>query len=175
MISAIDRLEGIVRSPEDGPAEPDWAAVEDELTWSLPSDYKTLIKRYGGSYWDDYLYVLEPHCRNENYDLLKWKVEQEEILEEDWEFEPKPPQLAAEGSTLVPWATTDNGEVLFWLARADQSPEAWGVMIRAAREEEWEHFPVGCVEFLVNALMGELTSGILASQFPLQGHKVLRV
>ncbi|MCZ0980313.1 hypothetical protein O1L60_18535 [Streptomyces diastatochromogenes] len=32
--------------------------------------------------WDDYLYVLEPGCPNENYDLIEWTRNQAEGLED---------------------------------------------------------------------------------------------
>ncbi|GAA2411522.1 hypothetical protein GCM10010420_45570 [Streptomyces glaucosporus] len=171
MSDTIDRLTRIV-PPPGSPTGKDGSSHRQDLGFSLPEDYERLVEIYGGSRWDDYLYILEPGCPNSHYDMVTWEREQSEILEEDWQFEEKPAQLRPKGSRLVPWATTDNGEVLFWLLLPGQAPEDWTVMIREARGEGWEHFRMGCVDFLVAALTGEVRSEILSSRFPLAEHRV---
>ncbi len=170
MSEKINRLTSIV-APPGSPVRKDWDSHQQEIGFSLPEDYKELIETYGGSHWDDYLYVLEPECSNAHYDMIKWEREQSEILEEDWECEEKPVQLQPEGSRLVPWGTTDNGEVLFWLVLPGEDPDNWTVMIREARGEGWEHFELGCADFLAAALTGEVRSEILSSRFPLEEHR----
>lgn len=83
----------------------------------LPTAYKELIRAYGGSNWDDYLYLLESGCPNDNYDLIDWEDQQTEALEGLWEFEKKADELADPGSRVVPWAAADNGECLYWLVK----------------------------------------------------------
>ncbi|MEV6581984.1 hypothetical protein AB0M92_27895 [Streptomyces sp. NPDC051582] len=67
--------------------------VESALGVELPADYKELIHVYGGSNWDDYLYVLEPGCPNDNYDLIEWARNQAEDLAFLWESEKRPAEL----------------------------------------------------------------------------------
>ncbi|MGW6857614.1 SMI1/KNR4 family protein [Streptomyces xanthophaeus] len=159
------RLLASVPAPDDA-RHKEWGEVERVLGFGLPADYKELIHVYGGSNWDDYLYVLEPGCPNEHYDLIAWAEHQAEDLEDLWEFEKKPAGLEAEGSRVVPWATTDNGEVLYWLVRPGAEPDGWTVMVNEARGDRWEHFSLSCTQFLAAALGGELRSSILSSLFP---------
>ncbi|MEV0373918.1 SMI1/KNR4 family protein [Streptomyces sp. NPDC050636] len=153
------------------PRKKDWESVEQALGVELPSDYKELIQAYGGSNWDDYLNLLEPGCRNEHYDLIEWYEQQAEALEDLWEFERKPTELAENGTRVIPWATTDNGECLYWLVRPGENSDQWTVMVNEARGDRWKHFPITCTEFLVSVLTGELHSDILSSFFPLPVHE----
>ncbi|MFJ5828004.1 SMI1/KNR4 family protein [Streptomyces sp. NPDC093089] len=174
MTDALDRLLEIAPAPGE-PRTKDWDEVERTIGVVLPGDYKELVGVYGGSNWDDYLYVLEPGCPNDNYDLVEWARNQAEDLEDLWEFEKKPVELEAEGSRVVPWAVTDNGECLYWLVLPGVPPERWTVMVNEARGGRWEHFSVSCTQFLAASLGGELRSGILSSSFPLATHEFRRL
>ncbi|MFI6015290.1 SMI1/KNR4 family protein [Streptomyces sp. NPDC051243] len=134
-----------------------------------------MIHTFGGSNWDDYLYVLEPDCPNRHYDLIQWEDQQTEALEWLWEVETKPAELADGRSRVIPWATTDNGECLYWLVRPDRSPDEWTVMVNEARGDRWEHFPMNCTGFLAAALAGDLRSAVLSSRFPLTEHEFRRL
>ncbi|MFE6084899.1 SMI1/KNR4 family protein [Streptomyces virginiae] len=174
MTDALARLLAIAPAPSE-PLQKDWGDVERRLGVRLPADYKELIQVCGGSNWDDYLYVLEPDCPNKHYDLITWASHQTEDLEDLWEVEKKPAELEAEGTQVVLWATTDNGECLYWLVRPGREPDRWTVMVNEARGDRWEHFPVSCTQFLASALDGELKSGILSSLFPLAAHEFRRL
>ncbi|MFF4601156.1 SMI1/KNR4 family protein [Streptomyces sp. NPDC001339] len=169
-MTALDQLMHIIPPPSE-PRERDWSSAEQVLGVQLPVDYKELIHVYGGSNWDDYLYVLEPGCPNDNYDLIEWEDQQTEALDGLWEFEKKPTELEEEGARVIPWATTDNGECLYWLIRPGQQPGGWTVMVNEARGDRWEHFPHTCTQFLAAILTGDLRSTILSSRFPLATHE----
>lgn len=174
MPNALTRLRELAPAPSE-PRQKDWEEVERTLGVKLPSDYKELIRTYGGSNWDDYLYVLEPSCPNENYDLIEWAENQAEDLEDLWEFEKKPAELEAEGARVIPWATTDNGECLYWLVQPGLEADQWTVMVNEARGDRWEHFDVPCTQFLAASLDGQLQSGILSSLYPLGTHEFRRL
>ncbi|MEU8843330.1 SMI1/KNR4 family protein [Streptomyces roseus] len=174
MTNALARLLEIAPAPSE-PRTKDWSEIETTLGTELPSDYKEFIRVYGGSYWDDYLYVLEPECPNDNYDLLEYARDQAEALPGLWEFEKKPAELEVEGNHVIPWATTDNGESLYWLVQPGQSPDQWTVMVNEARGGRWEHFPMSCTQFLASSLNGEIQSNILSSLYPQTPHEFSRV
>ncbi|WP_404962115.1 SMI1/KNR4 family protein [Streptomyces sp. 147326] len=174
MANALTRLLEIA-APPSAPRKKDWSEVERRLGIELPADYKELIHVYGGCNWDDYLYVLEPGCPNGHYDLIKWAEHQYEDLEDLWEFEKKPAELEVEGSRVIPWATTDNGECLYWLVRPGLEPDQWTVMVNEARGGRWEHFSASCTQFLASSLDGELQSHILSSLFPRAPHGFRRL
>ncbi|MEU0029579.1 SMI1/KNR4 family protein [Streptomyces sp. NPDC006335] len=170
MNTALARLTQLITPPSE-PRATDWDAVQEQLGITLPSDYKELIRAYGGSNWDDYLYLLEPGCPNDNYDLIEWEDQQTEALQGLWEFEKKPDELADAGSRVIPWATTDNGECLYWLVKTGQDPDQWTVMVNEARGDRWEHYQMTCTEFLLAALEGDVHSDALSSRFPRTTHE----
>ncbi|WP_030390130.1 SMI1/KNR4 family protein [Streptomyces sp. NRRL S-241] len=173
MSNALARLLEIVPAPSRC-RDKDWGEVERALSVELPDDYKEFIDVYGGSNWDDYLYVLEPDCPNKHYDLLKWAKYQFEDLQDLWTVEKKPTELETEGSVLIPWATTDNGECLYWLVLPGVEANEWTVMANEV-SDRWEHYPVSCTQFLASVLTGELQSNVLSSLFPLATHEFRRL
>nr|WP_246460846.1 SMI1/KNR4 family protein [Nocardia transvalensis] len=173
--SPLDRIRKLVPPPSPAP-DTDWRTVERALGFPLPTDYKEFIDTYGSSRWEDYLHVMAPGCPNDRYDLFAWKDWQTEAMEDLWAVEPRPAELQEAGTRIVPWATTDNGEMLYWLIRPGKRPEEWTVMINEGRGPQWEHIPHSCTQFLAAALAGDLRPVLLSEkQFPLPVHKVVPV
>lgn len=175
MTASMDQLRQIVPPPAPAP-DTNWDNVERTLGFRLPTDYKEFIDTYGGSHWENYLRVMAPGCPDESYDLFEWKDWQTEELNDLWEFEPKPAELEEAGTRIIPWATTDNGEMLYWLIRPGQQPDDWTVLINEGRGPLWEHVPHTCTQFLASALTGDLRSVLLSDDhFPLPVHHVRQV
>ncbi|MET8164227.1 SMI1/KNR4 family protein [Streptomyces sp. NPDC005329] len=173
MNAHVERLTQLVAPPERAAPRADWAVLAEELGIELPGDYRELIDTYGGGRFDGYLWLLEPRCANRHYDLTRHIAERDEAFEMLWEDgEPKPEQLeSSPSSRVIPWATTDNGEYLYWLVRPGSHPDEWTVMVNEARGDWWEHFDVGCAEILGKLLAGETRSKILSSSFPARMHE----
>lgn len=169
MSNIVTRLIETLGAPESA-APKAWEATETELGTPLPGDYKELIDRMGGGRVEEYMYLLEPDSPNEHYDLVRHARERDEAYDALWDIEDKPPELEVEGSGIIPWATTDNGEFLFWRTLAGQHPDEWTVILNEARGEGWEHYDMNCTRFLQAALAGEIRSEILWSEFPLARH-----
>lgn len=169
MSNNVTRLIETLHASESGVPKA-WATTEGALGTPLPRDYKELIDRLGGGRVEEYLYLLEPDSPNAHYDLARHTRERAEAYEELWEFEEKPPELQVEGSRILPWGTTDNGEWLFWRSLPGQHPDAWTVLLNEARGETWEHYDMNCSDFLHAALTGEIQSEVLWSRFPLPRH-----
>lgn len=167
---ALDRLSRLLPRPA-GVEPKDWDDVRRRLGTDLPGDYKAFIDTYGGGYVDDYLWILEPGCANESYDLIDSDEERSEANEYLWDGgERKPAEVDGTGARLIPWASTDNGEFLYWLAHPRQNPDAWTVMINEARGPWWEHFDMGFTPFLAAAVAGDFRSEILSDAFPTPTH-----
>ncbi|MDQ0987569.1 hypothetical protein QFZ71_004852 [Streptomyces sp. V2I9] len=173
MNAHMQRLIRLVAPPQGAARPRDWGDVARELGIQLPADYRELIDTYGGGCLDKYLWVLEPDCQKRPYDLLSSVEERDESFKMLWEEgEEKPAQLLeVPESRLIPWASTDNGEFIYWLALAGAHPDSWTVMVNEARGAWWEHFEVGCAEFLVSLLTGETRSEIISTSFPLPDHE----
>ncbi|MFJ9836498.1 SMI1/KNR4 family protein [Streptomyces sp. NPDC101169] len=171
MTSGLTRLTGLLARSERTAPAPDWAAARTALRTDLPADHKELIETYGGGLVDGYLLLLEPNCPNGVYDLLKTSAERAEAHDSLWRFEDKPDQMRTPGSRLVCWATTDNGEYLYWLVRPDDDPDTRTIMINSESGEDWERHDMTVTRFLAAVLAGEIRSEILGDGFPLPCHE----
>ena len=173
MSANVDELRRLVPPPPGGaPAPPDWSEVSARLGTELPADYVELIEAYGGGQVDDYLYLLEPFCANESYDLVRAAAERAEAFELLWSGgETKPSFLDVRGQRLLPWASTDNGEFCYWLASPGVPPDEWPVVVNEGRGPEWEHFDLGCAAFLLAVMRRTVDSEILMDEdFPTDPH-----
>ncbi|GAA2339556.1 SMI1/KNR4 family protein [Streptomyces kunmingensis] len=171
MTPDLTRLTELLPRPQDSGQTPDWNTAETTLQTALPADYKELIDTYGGGFIDGYLLLLEPGCPNDVYDLVKISAEREEANESLWQFEDKPAELAAEGSRLVCWATTDNGEYLYWLVQSGDDADTRPILINEASGEDWERYDMTVTRFLAGVLSGEFRSQLLWDKFPLPEHE----
>ncbi|MFJ4681663.1 SMI1/KNR4 family protein [Kitasatospora sp. NPDC088783] len=170
MEDALDALFGLLPRP-GGVRAKDWQAVRGRLRVDLPADYKAFIDAYGGGRVDCYLWVLEPGCANTFYDLITADEERAEANGQLWGGgEAKPSELGEADARLIPWASTDNGEFLYWLARPGQDPDAWTVMVNEARGPWWEHVDLTFTRFLTAALTGAIRCEILSDLFPTCPH-----
>ncbi|MGW1591358.1 SMI1/KNR4 family protein [Streptomyces sp. NPDC002386] len=171
MTPDLTRLTELLASSEGTAPVPDWAAAETALRTALPADYKELIETYGGGFIDGYLLLMEPNCPNDVYDLLKISAEREEANDSLWQFEDKPEELEDPGGRLICWATTDNGEYLYWLVQANDDPDTRTIMINSESGEDWERYDMTVTRFLAAVLAGEIRSEVLWDKFPLPEHQ----
>ncbi|MBO1332619.1 SMI1/KNR4 family protein [Streptomyces sp. VRA16 Mangrove soil] len=166
------RFAEILPQPAAPRTPPDWSSAEATLQTSLPDDYKELINTYGAGGIDNYLLLLEPDCTNPVFDLLKHTAEREEANETSlWLFEPKPAELDTEDSRLICWATTDNGEYLYWVVKPGDNPDKRPLLINDESGERWERYDLTVTGLLAVLLGGEARSEILWENFPLPAHQ----
>jgi hypothetical protein len=158
--------------PATPPRSPDWARVESALGTPLPDDYKQLVEAYGGGVFDETIWLLEPDCADDDYDLVAQTQERDEVLAELWGAgEPKPPELEADGARVIPWANIDgSGHYLYWLVLPGRKPAEWTVVLNEGRGPEWERYSLPCAEFLVGVLTGAIDS-FYFPDFPADVHQ----
>ena len=157
--------------PTATPVSKDWDAVEGRLGTPLPQDYRDLVDTYGGGQFDAHISLLEPGSPGEVYDLFVDNDGLMSDLEKLWNIGlEKPEELQEAGSRVVAWATTDNGENLYWLVRPGQRPADWTVMVNEGRGPLWEHFSMNCTGFLLSILSGVVESDVLGYALPVDEH-----
>ncbi|MEU6242487.1 SMI1/KNR4 family protein [Streptomyces sp. NPDC047024] len=171
MTPDLGRLTQVMPRPSAPAHAPDWNAAEATLNTTLPADYKELISTYGGGFVDGLLLLLEPGCANDVYDQLKISAECEEANEALWQYEDRPTEMEQEGNRLVCWATTDNGDCLYWLVRPGDSADSRPVLINDESGQEWERYDMTVTRFLTAVLDGEVRSRILWDKFPSDPHE----
>ncbi len=109
---------------------------------------------------------------NPHYDLVGALEERTEANEMLWDAgEMRPDFLDDPALRLVPWASTDNGEFIYWVVDPARAPDEWEVAVNEARGDDWQKFPLGFSGFLSAVLQGEITSELLSSDFPLAVHQ----
>ncbi|MFG2661720.1 hypothetical protein [Streptomyces sp. NPDC048425] len=79
--------------------------------------------------------------------------------------------MDAGGTRLVCWATTDNGEYLYWLVQPGDTPGSRPILINDESGEDWERYDMTVTQFFTAVLSGEARSQILRDKFPLEQHQ----
>ncbi|MER8070704.1 SMI1/KNR4 family protein [Streptomyces sp. NPDC094034] len=131
----------------------DWAAMEEELRFPLPTDYKELFEAFGGGVFSDSVFFL---ARDEGlaFDFLtQWRadlsVDQDRGADEVSAVDPHS-VYAPGGKGLVTWASTEWGDEYCWLIDA-QRPGEYPILARV-EDNEWRRYDMSTSEFLYRVL-----------------------
>jgi hypothetical protein len=150
------------------PTEAQWRAAEEAVGTRFPDHYKALLKAYGTGVVDDFVWLLSPATTNANLNLVTQAERQAATLRTIKEQRPQevPFPLFPEPGALLPWAVTDNGDVLFWLTQGPK--EQWPTVVAEARGPRWERIKGSTSEILAALLLGELRCALFPNDFPSQ-------
>jgi hypothetical protein len=153
------------RVPVDPLSSIDLERAETKLG-PLPDDYKWFLRNYGSGRIDGFLFVLNPSSRNPHLNLLDQVSIRLDALKElaTNGSEKIPYPLFPEPHGVLPFAATENGDVLFW--KKNESVETWNVVVNDSRSPEWQEFSCGMVELLVKLLTSEIRCKIFPPDFP---------
>jgi SMI1-KNR4 cell-wall len=158
-MTTIDDLVRLVPPPvEPVDARGDWGEVEVALGLKLPADFKTLIERYGGGEFVDFIGLMTPFGPHESLvqsarALLdsQWPLREEFPDEYPYPFYPEP-------GGLLEWAGTAGAQRLCWLT--DGEPDSWRVVAWGPRDGLYDTYDLGAVEFLHAWLSGRITTSV---------------
>jgi len=154
-----------VNNPLDVPTQSQWIAIEGKLGTGLPDDYKEFIQTYGTGKVDDFLYVFTPFSVNENLNLFDQLKLQSDVLVELKSYgENVPYKIFPEVEGVIPFAITDNGDVLFW--KTSTEPNDWTVLVNEARSPDWEKYEMSMSKFLSEIVSHRLSCKIFPKSFP---------
>ena len=164
----IDALAVLIPPPDEPCERPDlrdWAQLEAELGLTFPDDFKQFLWLYGSGKIDDFLWVLNPASANENLHLLTQLARFTEAMTEVQSYgEIVPYKLFPEHGYILPFALTDNGDVMFWITAPHEGP--WRVGIGAARESAWEEWDMPMTNLLSKILSSDIETPLFPSSFP---------
>jgi len=168
-IMGIIALKSVLRPPEK-PLEivgnDGWELVEQRVGARLPEDYKAFIECYGTGRIGAFLVVLNPFSTNRFINLIdRSRVELEGLiaLRQKWpqyylhDVFPSP-------AGLLPFASTDNGEILYWRTACD--PEQWTVVVYESRGPKHYDFDGRMTDFLAALLTRAIQCDVLPRTFP---------
>ncbi|MEI7768003.1 MAG: SMI1/KNR4 family protein [Phycisphaerae bacterium] len=160
----LDNLNAILPvppSPVETHRRP-WSAVEQEVGTQLPDDYKAFIEQYGSGRISEFIWVLNPFSSNQFINVCGQMVAllgALAALARDFGV-PCPYPLFPHSGGLLPFAVTDNGDVLYWVTHGD--PNTWRVVVNEARGPKYEEFALNATDFLA----GILTHRVNCTVFP---------
>ncbi|MER7720744.1 SMI1/KNR4 family protein [Streptomyces flaveolus] len=154
--SAIMRLRQILTPPPDGGDLVDWEALTRSGVPEFPSDYREFVEVYGGGEIDEYFAINTPPVSGSPYgellDGLNSTLADADRDELARQIE------GTEVPQVLPFGSTINGDVAFWLRRGN--PDAWKVAVFTRQvsygTSPWSVFEGGMVEFCVAFLTGEV-------------------
>ena len=154
-----------------------WEDVEREVGAKIPTDYKNFVSQYGVGCIDEFLWVFNPFTRNEHLNLvrqMKVKLEALQVIREDLnrlrnEYHRAvlysiPYPLYPEKDGLVPWAGTDNGDVMY--LRFASGSLSGPVIVGDSGGEEWAEFDGSVTAFLTSLLSRRFRIDFFPDDFP---------
>jgi hypothetical protein len=96
---------------------PEWSQVEFRLSLEVPGSFRQLVAHFGCGPWAEFLHVLSPFTSNEHLHFERAVHRQLAALHAVRRNHPNevPFALYPEEGGLVPWAVSDNGDVVCWL------------------------------------------------------------
>jgi len=156
----IERLMELVPppiTPLHAGAVKNWEAVERELGTEIPTDYKIIIGKYGSGAFDGYLWLLNPFEPNQHLNLRNHGAYLRESFAELRSQSPNiyGSPIFPERGGLLPWATTDEPDMIGWIV--DGRSQNWAVGVHNTAENKIIDFGCNTTEFLVRLLSKELT------------------
>jgi hypothetical protein len=166
---SIERLLEILTpppAPAEAPPGGAWAEVEGHVGSPLPDDYKAFVERFGTGRIDNFIWVFNPFSKNRHVNLVEQvevRLDALKVLRDEFDEE-LPYKLYPEPSGLLPFAATDNGDVLHW--KTDGPPNDWTVVVNESRAPEYEEFDTGMTGFLSDILTRARACRIFPSSFP---------
>ena len=140
------RIVQLLAIPRDGSVhDPRWQEVEESLSLRLPGCYKAMVDKFGASTWADFLHVLSPFDETLSLRRVGDRILQAERDSRSSFPAHYPLPLYPEPGGLLPWATTDNGDTLYFITKGE--PHNWPTLLKDPRAPEFE------VSFLPPALL----------------------
>jgi hypothetical protein len=125
-----------------------------------------MIDTFGGGSFDRHIWIHSPRRQGEPYDLASGAVEREMALELLWGAgEEIPPEIDRESDRLIAWASTGDGEYIYWVVPREGSFPAGRRIAVQDYDGDWEFFDLSCTEFLLRWVNGELDTNLISSTF----------
>lgn len=141
-----------------------WEAVEQELGFGLPGDYKAIVDTYGPGCFGAFIHLYQPNASLPAINLQQqlrdaiWALQELKRGGERMPYDPR--------HELVPVGRTDNGDVFYWIRRSATDPDRWPVAVNESRGETWVELEGGLARFLADVLSGARRIPMFPRSFP---------
>lgn len=154
---AVEALAQLVGLADQGWAVIDWVEVERELDQQLPADYKEFATRFGpGHFRKGYLWVAVPTGEGPRLDFFESLYQNIGILAEVRSNGIEVPYpLYPEKGGLIPWGSTVDGDVFYWITE-HHDPDHWTVVVNEVRSDDWLESDRSMTQLLYEILSGQM-------------------
>jgi uncharacterized protein involved in tolerance to divalent cations len=143
----------------------DWTRAENELRYTLPDDYKAIVEKYGTFNIDSFMWIFNPFAQNRNVNLLIQTISSKKIFDNiKHDVSNCIPYEYPDIYDLINWASTDNGDRLYWLI--NRNTNKWIIAINETRTIEWQDFDMTTTEFLFKLLTKQIHINAFPDTFP---------
>jgi len=166
-MSDIDKLLQIsppMSSPSSISKTLDFVEIERKLKREVPEDFKQILNCYILGSFVDFIWILSPFSENPNLNLFEHLAYENEMFEESlgnedesFEFELWPSTVG-----IIPWATTANGDVIYWRTVSSLVQ----VVVRESRSFNFQIFPFGISKYLVDILTKQISVDCFPDDLP---------
>jgi hypothetical protein len=158
----LKNLEKLVKPPEkpiDAPKNlSDWEKFDAEF----PDDYKAIVSMYGMGAFGRFLWLKNPFTEIKHLNFFVYKEKILTMLKElraDLEDYNYPIYPEPEG--LLPFATTDYADILFWITKGQ--PSNWTIAILEARSDLLELHDTNTLGLIIGLQRQAIKSKIFGS------------
>jgi hypothetical protein len=172
---AVEQLAQLVRLTYQDRVVVDWVEVERKLGRQLPTDYKEFATRFGpGHFEDGYLWVAVPQGEGRRlnfFESLDVNIGVLRDVRSRGEAIPYP--LYPENGGVIPWASTVDGDVFFWVTEYDD-PNRWPVVLNEVRTTHWIELDGPMTRVLHSILTDRVCIGFLQQDLGAGPHSFCR-
>ncbi|MFJ4007945.1 hypothetical protein ACIPWL_31510 [Streptomyces sp. NPDC090023] len=134
-----------------------------------------MIETFGGGSFDRHIWIHSPRGQGEPYDLASGVSDRVEALELLWAAgEEIPSEIDRENDRLTAWASTGDGEYIYWVTpKKDSFPTCRKIAVQDY-DGDWEFFDLSSTEFLLRWVNRELDTNLISSTFSEFSHSFFR-
>ncbi|SFR28753.1 hypothetical protein SAMN04488564_11561 [Lentzea waywayandensis] len=139
----------------------DWVAVEHSVGLKLPDDYKRLAELFPAGWFQGFIELIRPgDVDGSKTDFLGYYTHRLEDMRRWREDEPArfPFPIFPEPGGLLPWGTSRNSDLFFWLTEL-ADPNAWPVVAADRDFGSWVKYEHPVCDFLDDVVSGRFDGG----------------
>ena len=148
-----------------------WIKVERSLRIEVPDDYKAFISTYGTGWIGKFIIIWNPFAKNNfvnfNHRMMDFLdgvkiAKQGKTLSDIKNLFPY--TFFPESSSLLPFASSINGDIFFWDTTHNDVND-WNIIINRTRSSIYEKYDMGLSNFLYGVMISKVDTFITFTDF----------
>ncbi|WJR35312.1 hypothetical protein P3F83_08065 [Mycobacteroides immunogenum] len=167
-MASIEDLTALVPPPPAfGHAIRDWEAIDSDLGFVTPRDYRAIVDAYGAGVFGGFLWLMLPESNAKRLNMQAEITAQRHVLRELAEFEEVPYEI----ESLIPCGATNNGDTFFWRTNGFSASAQWTIVVNSGRDPQWDEYQGNLLDFLVDVFSNRYKCQVFPEDFPAEGDR----